>query len=122
MNNNEQKRVFSQNLRRLMSDRHVTQVEVAVAIGVSPTALNNWAVGVALPRINKVQALADYFGVSVYSLIEEAKPETREDRLLRVFNSRPELWPLLDVVEGMNKDEIRVSIRLLKSIKEDGYV
>ena len=92
MDDKEQKIVFSKNLNRLLSDAEKTQKEVADAIHVLPSTFNTWCQGVALPRMGKVQLLADYFGVKKSDLIEERAPgvapdasEPREQELLRVY-------------------------------------
>lgn len=72
MRDDEQKRVFSNNLNVLLRERKKTQVEVAAAIGVSPQTFNTWVQGVAIPRMGKIQLLADYFNVSKSVLIDPA--------------------------------------------------
>lgn len=67
----EQKQIFSKNLNRYIQKNNKLQKEVASAIGVSPQTFNTWCQGIALPRMGKVQALADYFGISKSDLIDE---------------------------------------------------
>lgn len=71
MNDIEQKKIFSKNLNNLLSKRNKTQKEVADAISVSPQTFNTWCQGIALPRMGKVQRLADYFNIEKSDLIDE---------------------------------------------------
>ena len=71
MADEEQKRIFSKNLNKYLSLSNKTQKEVADAIGVSPQTFNTWCQGIALPRMGKVQLLADYFGIGKSDLIDE---------------------------------------------------
>lgn len=71
MSENEQRAVFSKNLNRYLSISEKNQKEVADAIGVSPQTFNTWCKGIALPRMSKVQLLADYFGIQKSDLLEE---------------------------------------------------
>jgi repressor LexA len=71
MDDNEQKRIFTKNLRRYMDLVDKPQSEVAKSIGVSPQTFNTWYKGIALPRMGKVQALADYFHCNKSDLIED---------------------------------------------------
>ena len=71
MEDNIQKRIFSKNLRRYMDSVGKPQSEVAKSIGVSPQTFNTWFNGIALPRMGKVQALADYFHCYKSDLIED---------------------------------------------------
>ena len=66
----DQKKIFSQNLQRLLHERDKKQSEVADAIGVSRASLNMWVKGVTIPRMPKIQQLAKYFGVEVSELVD----------------------------------------------------
>lgn len=70
------KKIFAKNLNRLLGD--TPQIEVANAIGVIPATFSSWCVGKNMPRMDKVQALADYFGVKKSDLIEEKPAENSE--------------------------------------------
>nr|DAM46224.1 MAG TPA: Repressor protein CI [Caudoviricetes sp.] len=71
MTDEEQKKVFAKNLNKYLSMYNKTQKEVADAIGVIPQTFNSWCTGQSLPRMGKVQALADYFGINKSDLIDE---------------------------------------------------
>lgn len=70
MSEREQTAIFSNNLNRLLREREKSQKEVADAIGVSPQTFNTWCKGIALPRMGKIQRLADYFMVNKSALLE----------------------------------------------------
>ena len=46
-------------------------LEIAKSIDVSPQTFNTWCQGIAIPRMGKVQALADYFHINKSDLIED---------------------------------------------------
>ena len=71
MSDELQKKIFAKNLRHYLDRENKTQKEVADAIGVSPQTFNTCLQMVALPRMGKVQALADYFGINKSDLLEE---------------------------------------------------
>lgn len=75
MADEEQKIIFSKNLNKYLSLSNKTQKEVADAIDVSPQTFNTWCQGIALPRMGKVQRLADYFGIGKTDLIDEKPPD-----------------------------------------------
>ena len=60
--------IFQSNLLYYLGDK--PQAEVAKAIGVSPQTFNTWCRGIAMPRMEKIQLLADYFGIKKSDLIE----------------------------------------------------
>lgn len=67
----EQKKIFAKNLNKYLSISNKSQKEVADAIGVSPQTFNTWCQAIALPRMGKVQKLADYFHIGKLDLIDE---------------------------------------------------
>lgn len=69
----KQKAIFSENLNSYIAKSEKTQLEIAKSIGVSPQTFNTWCKGVAIPRMGKVQALADYFNINKSDLIEDKK-------------------------------------------------
>jgi transcriptional regulator with XRE-family HTH domain len=76
MNNKE---VFSYNLNFYMKEKQKSRREVAEAIDVSYFTFTDWVKGKTYPRMDKVEKLANYFGVKISDLIEvkgiEEKPE-----------------------------------------------
>lgn len=93
MTDEERKRIFSKNLVNILNERSKTQIEVAKAIGVSQQTFNTWCRGIALPRMGKVQLLADYFNIKMSELLEDSpgasEPSIDPDRLqlLKLYDS-----------------------------------
>lgn len=63
--------VFSRNLKRYMDQFGKNQKEMAKIVGVSAPTVHDWMKGKKMPRMDKVQKMADYFGVKLSDLIEE---------------------------------------------------
>lgn len=59
----EQTEIFAKNLKKYLEEKNLKQKEVAEAIGVSPQTFNYWVLGKNLPRMDKIQLLADFLGV-----------------------------------------------------------
>lgn len=86
MSDEQQKIIFSKNLNKYLAVSGKSQKEVASAIGVIPSTFNTWCQGIALPRMGKVQALADYFHIKKSDLIDE-KSVVPSLRILEYYNS-----------------------------------
>lgn len=71
MSEDKQKAIFRKNLLKLLAERNKNQREVAQAINVSPQTFNTWCQGIAIPRMNKIELLANYFGITKADLVEE---------------------------------------------------
>ena len=80
--------VFSNNLRRYLERAGKSQRDVAEAVGVSTATFSDWINGKKYPRIDKIELLADYFGILKSDLIEEKLTEEKEkdaDLLADIF-------------------------------------
>ena len=72
------KEVFAKNLRYYMESKGKTQRELAEIVGVSAPTMNEWLKAKKYPRIDKIEILADYFGILKSDLIEEKPKEHKE--------------------------------------------
>ena len=70
-NNLNNRLIFSNNLMRLMQRNHTKQSELAKAINVSNSTVNDWIKCRTYPRIDKIDSIAQYFGVTKSTLITE---------------------------------------------------
>lgn len=87
--------VFCRNLNRYLIISGKSQREVAAAVKISPGTFCDWVKGRAYPRVDKIQALADYFGVQKADLVEDVNfaKETiseEEQKVLDLFYRVPE--------------------------------
>ncbi len=70
------KRIFADNLMRLMKARHEKQVDIARLLGVSKSTVSSYCSANQMPRMDKIETLAHHFGVSRAELIgDENAPE-----------------------------------------------
>ena len=74
MNN---KNVFAANLNMYMKEFGKSRKEVSEALGVSYYTFSDWVKGKKYPRMDKVEMLANYFGILKSDLIE-SKEETQK--------------------------------------------
>lgn len=113
MSEDKQKEIFTKNLNSYIEASGKTQLEIAKSIGVSPQTFNTWCKGIAIPRMGKVQALADYFHINKSDLIEEkTEPETsyyfNEDanEAAQFLYENPEYKVLFDASRKVKKEDI----------------
>lgn len=95
MADNEEKKIFSTNLKFFLNQSGKMQIDVAKDLGVAIQTFNGWCNGVSIPSMGKVQKLADYFGVGKSDLLDK-KPydyfiTTKEEKILiEIYRSMPE--------------------------------
>lgn len=71
MTSDEQKKVFANNLTNLLNINGKSQKEVADYLGIGLSTFNSWCTATKLPRMDKVQILADYFKVGKSALLDK---------------------------------------------------
>lgn len=79
------KEVFARNLKKYMEGRGKTQRELAEIVGVSAPTVNEWIKAKKYPRIDKIEIMADYFGILKSDLIEEnSNTESTQTKGIRI--------------------------------------
>lgn len=94
----DNKNIFASNLQRYMEINGKSRRDVSEAIGVSYYTFTDWVKGKKFPRMDKVEKLANYFGILKSDLIEE---KTEEHREMQKKNDT-----MSDIVLRMRTDEV----------------
>lgn len=76
----DNKNVFAANLNHYMEINDKSRKEVAEAIGVSYFTFTSWITGQKYPRMDKVEKLANYFGILKSDLIEEKVTDEAQEK------------------------------------------
>lgn len=107
------KDIFARNLLFYIKERGVDQKDVAYTIGVSTSSVNDWVKGKKYPRIDKIEKLANYFGIQKSDLIEDKKenpPVLSEDE--RKFQ---ELMAEIEkIFKQMSREDQQLYLALLR--------
>ena len=98
----DNKSIFAKNLKRQMELKGKNRREVCAALGFSYYTFSDWVNGKKYPRMDKVEMLADYFGILKSDLIEE---KTEEHREMQKKNDA-----LTDIIIEMRTDDDFLSI------------
>ena len=81
---------LNRQLRKLRTRRHMSQADVAAAIGVEPRMISRWELGKEYPPENAISNLCTLFSVSQDTL-EEEKAEPHDPVLDRIVDSAKQL-------------------------------
>lgn len=71
----DNKNIFSTNLKRYMALQEKSRNDISRDLGISYYTVTDWVKGKKYPRMDKVEALANYFGVLKSDLIEDKSEE-----------------------------------------------
>lgn len=109
------KEVFAQNLKYYMERRGITQKELSEVVGVSAAIISDWMNAKKYPRIDKIEIMANYFGILKSDLIENKTEEHRKmqekndvmtDIVLRM-KSDSEFLSLIETLYTLDDNKIR---------------
>lgn len=102
----EQKQIFSKRLIYYLEKNNKTQKEVAEVINVSPQTFNTWCQGIALPRMGKVQRLADYFNINKSDLLDDIPSNSSHPCIINVLGTVAAGIPIDAVQDVIDTEEI----------------
>lgn len=71
MSEAESKKVFQMRFNELLEQQHITQKEIAGICKVSTSTVSTWSKGLNMPRMDKIELLANYFDLPKSHFIEE---------------------------------------------------
>lgn len=108
MSNLGNKEVMSKNLRYYVDRSGKTQRELCEIFGVATSTFNDWMKAKKYPRIDKIELMANYFGILKSDLIEDKPKEHREmqkknDVLSDIVLKMNEDMELLEMMETLSK-------------------
>lgn len=72
------KETFARNLKKYMDRAGKSQKDMAEVVGVSPATFSDYINAKKYPRIDKIDIMADYFGILKSDLIEEKMTDEKE--------------------------------------------
>lgn len=72
------KEIFARNLVHYIERSGKSQKDLAEIVGVAPSTFNDWVKAKKYPRIDKIEILANVFGILKSDLIEEKLTEEKE--------------------------------------------
>ena len=94
MNN---KNVFASNLKRYMRLSGKSRKEICSALGFSYFTFSDWVNGKKYPRMDKVEMLANYFGIKKSDLIEEKEPDDMREKNDTAVGSKSDVLDEVDI-------------------------
>lgn len=68
------KEVMARNILYYMEKQNVTATEVCTALGIKQNTFSDWVNAKTYPRIDAIEKMAQYFGISKAFLVEDIKP------------------------------------------------
>lgn len=119
----DNKDIFAINLKRYMALQGKSRKDISVALGISYYTVTDWVKGKKYPRMDKVEMLAQYFGILKSDLIED---KTEEQRQMQQKNSTladitvrmrtdSEFFSLMEGINQLNPEQL-ASVKQIVSV------
>lgn len=128
MSEEEIRATFSKNLRRYLDANGKQPVDIVNELEIPFSTVSNWINGLKLPRMGKVELLAQWLGIEKSDLLEEKKdddgyylnPETAQ--IAQDIFENKELRLLFDVQRDMDPEDLKAlhDMALALKRKENG--
>ena len=99
------KEIFASNLRHYMEQAGITRMELSEDLGIPYMTISDWVNGKKYPRIDKIEILANYFGVLKSDLVE------KKDKDINTIAAH--------ALRDLSEEEIEAVITLAKRILND---
>lgn len=110
--------IFAKNLKFFVIRSGRTQSQCAADLGVSKGTFSDWVSGRSHPRMDRVQQIAEYFGISKSELLENGSRglETEVARIIRTLNERPALKKLFYAASSLEEHDLNSLVGLLERL------
>ena len=118
------KKIFAKNLNYYMTTNNKTQSDLVTDLNLTASTVSDWANGKKYPRVDKMQLLADYFGILKSDLTEEHETSKMTDDIelqeyLEELKNRSELRMLFSLTKGATKEVVEKAVRIIEALKKD---
>ena len=108
----EHKEIFASNLKMYMALNGKSRKEVCDALGYSYFTLSDWVNAKKMPRMDKVEQLAQYFGCTKSDLIEQ-KEKTATNNGNGLSESKRQLLALAENCSEEDAEKILQMMQIL---------
>lgn len=118
------KKVFARNLNYYLTTRGKTQNDLVRDLEITASTVSDWANGKKYPRVDKMQMLADYFGVLKSDLTEERQESELTDDIelqeyLEELKNRSEMRMLFSLAKGATKEDVMQAVKIIEALQKD---
>lgn len=121
MSEDRNKRIFADNLNRIMEEHEKAPANLVADLGIPHSTLSNWTTGLKLPRMGNIEKLARYFNCEKSDLLEEHSPEYYENKevaeLANRIRENSQLKALFDVQSDLEGDDLDAIYQMALAFK-----
>lgn len=103
------KQIMAENIRYYLRLNNISQTEICNTLGFKMPTFSDWVNAKTYPRIDKIEMMANYFGISKSDLVEKKSASQTES------GPKAEAHKLLDLIPEDKLNEVINYMEFLKS-------
>lgn len=100
------KEIMANNIRFYLSQNGISQTEICQTLGFSMSTFSDWVHARTYPRIDKIELMANYFGIEKSDLVEERTKTQRAGISINVLGRVAAGIPINAITEIIDTEEI----------------
>lgn len=97
---------MANNIRFYLSQNGISQTEICQTLGFSMSTFSDWVHARTYPRIDKIELMANYFGIEKSDLVEERTKSQRAGVAINVLGRVAAGIPINAITEIIDTEEI----------------
>lgn len=120
------KEIMARNIKFQMAKKGINQTELCNTLGFKPMTVSDWLRAKTYPRIDKIELMAQYFGITKAELVEDHTQNTEEAayylnpetaRVAQEIFENSELRILFDAARDASPEDLRTTYKILLDLK-----
>lgn len=109
MGNLGNKKTMSKNLKKYLKLYNVSRTQLSESLDISYSTISDWVNGNAYPRIDKIEMMANYFGINKSDLVEEEYNNETSALKIPVLGNVAAGIPISAVEDILDYEEVPIS-------------
>lgn len=116
------KAIMAENIQRLMDSRGIDRNKICADLGFKYTTFTDWVKGNTYPRIDKIEMMANYFGVPKSQLVEKYVEDgyysdAESAEFAEYLRTRPGARMLFSAAKDITKEEMEETVKYIEFLK-----
>ena len=112
---------IAENIKKLRERYGLTQADLGEIAGVSDKAVSTWENGTAEPRMGAVQKIAEHFGITKGSIVDDAPASPSADHSGSASSLSPDDQLLLSLFHDLNDDGQQIVLDTVRGLIASGH-
>lgn len=102
------KEIMGMNIQKFMDLKGISRNKLSDDLNISYTTISDWINGKTYPRIDKIELMANYFGIDKSNLVENKSESKLEDKAIRIA---------AHIDDDVTEEEMKEIIKFINYIK-----